>query len=123
MQSMYRSNALPTDEQERTESPFPKGKGLLMRAARIIVLGLGLGLAASAVGCYTCQHTAGVCDCDPPPVAYVLQPPPRPAYATVAVAPVATTRILPAVPGSPGTPLPGGEPLQTKPRPIESPKD
>jgi hypothetical protein len=56
-----------------------------MRAATLFVL--GLALAASALGCYPCQHTAGVCDCDPPPVHYVLQPPPRPAYGSIGLYP------------------------------------
>ena len=63
-----------------------------MRAARIMVL--GLGLAALGLGCYTCQHTAGVCDCDPPPVQYVLLPPPRPAPHGGPIYPVSTSHTL-----------------------------
>src|SRR5262245_11772875 len=39
------------------------------------VLLLTCGLAMSAAGCKTIQYTAGVCDCDPPPVHSVLQSP------------------------------------------------
>jgi hypothetical protein len=44
-----------------------------MRPAGILVL--GVGVLATALGC--CRHlqyTAGVCDCDPPPVESVLVP-------------------------------------------------
>ncbi len=72
---------------------------------------LGLGLAASGLGCYLCQHTAGVCDCDPPPVHYVLLPPPRPAPVGGMHYPVSTAHILPPAPG-PGVPV-GNAPPST----------
>jgi hypothetical protein len=64
-----------------------------MRTAGILVL--GLGLATSGLGCYICQHTAGVCDCDPPPVHYVLLPPPRPAPMGGHIYPVSAAHTLP----------------------------
>jgi hypothetical protein len=43
-----------------------------MRPAGILIL--GVGVVAAAMGCSHCQYTAGVCDCDPPPVESVLVP-------------------------------------------------
>ncbi len=72
-----------------------------MRTACIIIV--GLGLTASGLGCYLCQHTAGVCDCDPPPVHYVLLPPPAPAPIGGMSYPIGAPAPLPPVPG-PGVP-------------------
>ena len=93
-----------------------------MRAAFVFVL--GLGLVASAVGCAICQHTAGVCDCDPPPVQYVLQPPPRPVplggmiQVGGPVAPPVVNGVAAPILG-PNAPVP--EPVPPMPRAVEPP--
>jgi hypothetical protein len=107
MQSVFLVLRLSSGERERMESPTPFRKGPLMRTAWIFVL--GLGLTASALGCYTCQHTAGVCDCDPPPVYSVLQPPPRPTYGSGIGAYPAIPRVAPPVVASPA-PMPTNAP-------------
>jgi hypothetical protein len=60
------------------------------------VLLLACGLALSAVGCKSYQCTAGVCDCDPPPVHSVLRSPYAPVHA--GPPPVAAVKVMPQVP-------------------------
>lgn len=61
---------------------------------RAWILGLTAGLFAAGLGCSkTCQHTAGVCDCCPPPVESVLTP-----YANMAAPPPPVPAFVPAHP-------------------------
>jgi hypothetical protein len=50
----------------------------------VLLLACGLGLAFAASGCKHIQYTAGVCDCDPPPVHTVVASPYAPVGAVVA---------------------------------------
>ncbi len=71
-----------------------------MRRTLILLLTAGVfGLGAGC--CRTLQHTAGVCDCDPPPVESVLR-----SYQgiTPATEPVPLPSTIYAVPA----PMPGG---------------
>jgi hypothetical protein len=47
---------------------------------RVLVFGSALAVALVMTGCYTINKTAGVCDCDPPPVASLLTEPPLPPH-------------------------------------------
>jgi len=53
----------------------------------VLLLACGLGLAFAATGCKHIQCTAGVCDCDPPPVHTVLASPYSQVGAVVAAPP------------------------------------
>jgi hypothetical protein len=48
---------------------------------------VGAGLLGSALGCHHCQYTAGVCDCNPPPVGLYAAPPPPVPHGPPAAAP------------------------------------
>jgi hypothetical protein len=66
---------------------------------RMWIWAAGAGLLAVGLGCSkTCQHTAGVCDCCPPPVESVLTP-----YANV------------SLPGPPTAPPPAVAPIAPVP--------
>jgi hypothetical protein len=55
------------------DAPPLSRKGMLMR--RTLILLLAAGVTGMGLGCSrTLQHTAGVCDCDPPCVESVLKP-------------------------------------------------
>ena len=70
---------------------------------------LGAGLLVPGLGCdCAIQHTAGVCDCYPPPVETLLVAP-SPAHASLGVYGTATTSPTVADHGVPagGEPVPG----------------
>lgn len=48
--------------------------------ARIMALGSALAVGLILTGCHTINKTAGVCDCDPPPVATLLAEPALPPH-------------------------------------------
>jgi hypothetical protein len=75
----------------------------------------GVGLLTALAGCHPCQHTAGVCDCDPPPVGalvYGTYAPPAPAHAgPVYATPGVPGTVVPAMPPAPlSRSLPKGHP-------------
>jgi hypothetical protein len=47
---------------------------------RVLVIGSALVVGLVLTGCHTLNKTAGVCDCDPPPVASLLTEPPLPPH-------------------------------------------
>lgn len=64
----------------------------------VLLLAVGLSLAFATLGCKTFQYTAGVCDCDPPPVHSVLQSPYAPAGPVApAAAVVPAVKVMPHV--------------------------
>jgi hypothetical protein len=68
-----------------------------MRRAWILLM--SVGLVAGGLGCSkTCQHTAGVCDCDPPPVESILRP-----YAGTTPTAVPGSAGIATVPSAPAT--------------------
>jgi hypothetical protein len=74
---------------------------------RALVLMLSAGLLAAGMGCSkACQHTAGVCDCNPPPVDSVLHPYTGLTPAPVPVANGAVANGAVAAPVAPVTPAP-----------------
>jgi hypothetical protein len=83
---------------------------------RKLLLGCGLSCVVAVLGCHTFNWTAGVCDCDPPPVASLLAEPKLPPH--LSHAPVVTTsHELPVVRVKPGEP-----PVVTPPKAIENGK-
>jgi len=93
---------------------------------RRVTIGLaGLCLLGLVVGCHTCQHTAGVCDCYPPPVGELLKLPAG-TYCHGHFTPSPTAGpMIPAVsqtaPPMPG--VPGGEVLPVPPKEKDKDKD
>jgi hypothetical protein len=61
---------------EKVGTSFPFSKGYPMRTVRLLLP--GIALLAATLGCSAINYTAGVCDCNPPPVQSVLVPPVRP---------------------------------------------
>jgi hypothetical protein len=71
-----------------------------MRRTMILLLTAGVfGVGAGC--CRTLQHTAGVCDCDPPPVESVLRP-------YQGIVPAADPVALPSTIYATPAPMPGG---------------
>lgn len=92
-----------------------------MRTVRL--LPVGLALLAGVLGCSrTINYTAGVCDCNPPDVASLLVPPPRPHPGAFVGAPVAPAVVKPtaAKPGAAAkTPAPSGEQFPENVPPLD----
>lgn len=81
---------------------------------RKLLLGFGLCCVVAVLGCHTFNRTAGICDCDPPPVASLLVEPKLPPH--LVHGPVVTTsHDLPVVRVKPGEP-----PVITSPKVIEN---
>jgi len=87
---------------------------------RVALMLAGLCLLGSVVGCKTLQHTAGVCDCYPPPVGELLKLPAG-TYCSGHVTPSPTAGPATAPIGH--TPMPpapeGGEAIPVLPKPAE----
>jgi len=81
---------------------------------RLWILFLGVGLLSTALGCVkTLQYTAGICDCNPPPVETVLAQPcpqyhpivnPYTQFAPPPYVPVSNPGAVPAVQAAPAQP-------------------
>jgi hypothetical protein len=95
---------------------------------RAWLFAFGVSLFSSVLGCHPCHHTAGVCDCDPPPTGAVLYGRPPLAQPAPPVATPMTGMLVPGdprfagpysgVPSAPTGPVP--ETLRVKPVPSDT---
>jgi hypothetical protein len=132
--SAFPSRASSTVSTQPTARMFPAHKKVSVFNStersepmrRAWLFAFGVTLFSSVLGCHPCHHTAGVCDCDPPPVGAVLYGRPPLAQPAPPVATGAPGVLLPADPhfagpysGIPGTPSTVPETLRVKPVPND----